>query len=384
MISLPRPHLGKKEEKYVLDCLRNNDISQGKYVRRLEEAFSRFTGVKYGSAVNNGTSALHIALTALGIGGGDEVILPSQTFISTASAVVYCGAKPVFVDCTPDGWCMDPELVGKAVTKRTKAVIPVHLYGNPCDMREIRKIAGKYHIRIIEDSAQAHGSLYRGGKCGSFSDISCFSFYCNKLMTTGEGGICLTNSKALKERIDLLRAQGKDKIGTINKKKNYPKIQFYHRLLGFNYRLSNINAALGVAQFEKLESVIAGKIRIAEEYMRLFKKHGLEKEIVWQKEQEGGRSVYWLFGVLVRDGDIQDRLTKYLNENGIETRSFYYPLHKHPFFPSGIVARKDRGKGKSVTEELNERGIVLPNDISMTKRDIRKVVMTVKGFFSHV
>ncbi|NOZ69772.1 MAG: DegT/DnrJ/EryC1/StrS family aminotransferase [Deferribacteres bacterium] len=384
MISLPRPYLGKKEEKYVLDCVRNNDISQGKYVRRLEEAFSQFIGVKYGSAVNNGTSALHIALTALGVGKGDEVILPSQTFISTASTVVYCGAKPVFVDCTADEWCMDPELVGRAVTRRTRAVIPVHLYGNPCNMKEIRKIARRHHIRIIEDSAQAHGSLYMGRKCGSFSDISCFSFYCNKLMTTGEGGICLTKSKALKERIDLLRAQGKDKIGTINRKRNYPKIQFYHRLLGFNYRLSNINAALGLAQFEKLDSVIARKIRIAEEYMRLFKKHGLEKELVWQKEQDGGRSVYWLFGVLVRDGDIQDRLTKYLNKNRIETRSFYYPLHKHPFFPSGIVTRKDRENGKSVTEELNERGIVLPNDISMTKRDIQKVVMTIKEFFSHV
>ncbi len=381
MISLPRPYLGKKEEKYVLDCLRNNDISQGKYVRRLEEAFSEFIGVKYGSAVNNGTSALHIALTALGIREGDEVILPSQTFISTASTVVYCRAKPVFVDCTADDWCMDPELIGKAVTKKTRAIIPVHLYGNPCNMKEIRQIARRHHLRIIEDSAQAHGALYKGRKCGSFSDISCFSFYCNKLMTTGEGGMCLTNSKALNERINLLRAQGKDKMVTINKKRNYPKIQFYHKLLGFNYRLSNINAAVGLAQFEKLDSIIARKIRIAEEYIRLFKKHHLEKNILWQKEQQGAVSVYWLFGVLVKDGDIQDRLTKYLNKNMIETRSFYYPLHKHPFFPSGIITQERRQGEGSVTEELNERGIVLPNDISMTKRDIRKVILTIKKFF---
>ncbi len=381
MISLPRPYLGKKEESCVIDCIRDNDVSQGKYVQRLEKVFSRFIGVKYGSAVNNGTAALHVALVALGIREGDEVIVPSHTFISTASAVRYCKAKPVFVDCTVDDWCVDTALIEKAITEKTKAIIPVHLFGNPCNMDEILRTARKYRLKIIEDAAEAHGALYKGKKCGSFSDISCFSFYSNKLMTTGEGGMCLTNSKTLKERIDLLRAQGKDKVEIINKKRNYPKFQFYHKLLGFNYRLSNINAAIGVAQFEKLNFVILKKRHIAKEYIYLFKKHHLEKEVVWQNEQQDSRSVYWLFGILVKNGDIQDRLTKYLNNNGIETRSFFYPLHKHPFFPSTIVTQKYRHGRKSVTEELNERGIVLPNDISITDKEIQMVVFTIKNFF---
>lgn len=381
MISLPRPYLGAKEKKYVLDCIRNNDISQGKYVQRLEKLFSRFIGVKYGSAVNNGTSALHIALVALGIKEGDEVILPSHTFISTASAVVYCKAKPVFVDCNIDDWCIDTTLIEEAITEKTKAIIPVHLFGNPCNMSEILQIAKKYELKIIEDAAEAHGAVYKNKKCGSFSDTSCFSFYYNKLMTTGEGGMCLTDNKQLKEHIDLLRAQGKDKIEIINKKRNYPKIQFYHKLHGFNYRLSNINAAIGVAQFEKLNSVILKKRYITKEYIYLFKKHHLEKVIVWQREQQDSKCVYWLFGILVKNGAIQDRLTRYLNKNGIETRSFFYPLHKHPFFPSTIVTQKYRHGRKSVTEELNDRGIVLPNDISMTDKEIQKVVLTIKKFF---
>ncbi len=327
MIKQPQPHIMDKEKEYVLDCLNRHDVAQGNYVRLLEEKFAGYIGVKYASAVANGTIALHLALKTLDIKEGDEVI-------------------------------------EQAITKKTKAIIPVHIYGNAADMHEICAIARKHGVFVIEDAAESHGATYDKKMTGSFSDISCFSFYSNKLMTTGEGGMCLTNSKELKDKMDMLRSQGKE---------------FKHSMLGFNYRLSNINAAVGVGQFEHLPSVLTKKKHIADLYTLLIQKHELAKHLTMQQLEKKGSSVYWLVGILAKDGSIQDKLTKHLNAHGVETRSFFYPMHMHSFLPSHLVHQSHLSK--SVTQDINERGIVLPNDSSMTDEEIEKVVLAIKSFF---
>lgn len=377
MISLPRIYLSHKEKEYVLDCLSHNDIGKGKYADRFEEEFAKYIGVPYATSVNTGTAALHLALVALGIGEGTEVIVPSFTFIATAAAVKYCNATPVFVDCNLDDWCINVDLIEKAITKKTKAIIPVHIYGNCCDMKKIQSIARRHNLVIIEDAAEAHGSEYDGKKCGSFSDIACFSFFGNKMITSGEGGMCLTANKALKEKMDLLRSHGKEKREIINKFPDYPKKQYFHTYLGYNYRMTNLHAAVGLGQLENIEKIIKRKREIAEMYKESFRIHGLDKPFFWQKEV--GKSNSWLIGVLCRDAVVQDLLTKYLNEQGVETRSFFYPLHKHPFFPSTIVC--EREDSKSVSEDINERGIILPNDISMDKKEVNSVALLIQNFF---
>ncbi|MBL7147192.1 MAG: DegT/DnrJ/EryC1/StrS family aminotransferase, partial [Nanoarchaeota archaeon] len=319
MIPVAEPNLDGNELKYVVDCVKTGWISSiGSYVTKFENTFSRYCGMKHGIAVANGTVALHVALEALGIKKGDEVIIPSLTFVATANAVKYTGAKPVFVDSEPRTWNIDPEKIEEKITPRTKAIIPVHLYGHPCDMGRITEIAEKHDLAIIEDAAEAHGAEYKGKKIGSLSAISCFSFYGNKILTTGEGGMCLTNDEKLVEKMRQLKDHGM----SANRR-------YYHLQMGYNYRLTNIQAAIGLAQLEKLEETIAIKRKNVQLYNSLLRNI---KGITLPVEESWAKNVYWLYSILIeKDYKLKrDELMLKLKKEGIETRPFFLPLHQMP------------------------------------------------------
>lgn len=354
MIPIADPLIGNEELKNVIKAVRSGWISsKGKFIQEFEEEFAHFCGVKYGIAVSNGTAALHLALTALGIGQGDEVIIPTLTFIATANAVNYTGAKPVFVDSHPDYWCIDPRKIEKKITKRTKAIIPVHLYGHPCDMDQIMRIAKKYNLLIIEDSAEAHGAEYKGKRVSSFGEINCLSFYGNKIITTGEGGICLTNDKKLSKNMRILRDHGMD-----------PGRRYWHEKIGFNYRMTNMQAAIGVAQMKRIEKLIEAKRKIAFSYNKIFKKI---PGINIPPEMNFARSVYWMYSILLDDRFRMDRdkLMIKLIENGVECRPLFYPIHALP--PYRLSEKFP------IAEAISRRGISLPSAATLRKSDIEKI-----------
>ncbi len=353
------PDIGKEEEKSLIKCVRSKHISQGKFVQKFEKDFSMYLGTKYASAVCNGTAALHLALVALGINKKDEVIVPNCTFISTPNAVSYTGAKPVFVDID-ETYCIDPKEIKKAITKRTKAIIAVHLYGNVADMGWIKKIARKYRLYVIEDCAEAHGAEYKGKKVGSIGDVGCFSFYGNKIITTGEGGMCVTNNKKLKKRIDFLRAQGKPKLEDLKPGREYAQMQFYHHLLAFNYRMTDLQASIGIEQLRKINKIIKRRMKIASIYEKKIK--GFKKPII----KKFTNPVYWFYPILCRTEKEQIIIMNVLRKKGIILRSFFYPCNKQPFY----FEKKDL----RFSIEVNKKGILLPTDIEI--KDAEEITYT--------
>lgn len=342
---MAKPSLDGNELKYVTDCIESNWISsQGDYIRKFEEGFSKFCERKYGVATSSGTTALHLALTALGVGPGDEVIVPCLTFVATASVVKHCGAKPVFVDADERTWNIDVNKIEEKITKKTKAIIPVHLYGAPCDMDPIMKIAKKHKLFVIEDAAEAHGAKYKGKKVGSFGDISCFSFFANKIITTGEGGMCVTNNKALVNKIKLYRDHGRVK-------------GYWHPVVGYNYRMTNLQGALGLAQLEEIDHLL-----IKRRYLSGFYSALLEdvKGITFQNKDY--KNVCWMYSVLFKD---RKKVEKALKENEIDYRLFFYPLNKLPPYRDG--------KKYPVAEKLSKHGINLPTFIDITTQDMLKI-----------
>jgi len=359
MIPVAEPNLNGNELKYVKDCIESGWISSiGEYVKKFEQEFSGYCGVKHGVAVANGTVALHLALEALGIKPGDEVIVPALTFIATANAVKYVGAKPVFIDSEPRTWNIDPERIKEKITKKTKAIMPVHLYGHPCDMGIINEIAEKHDLKVIEDAAEAHGAEYKGKKVGSLSDVSCFSFYGNKILTTGEGGMCLTNDEKIAEKIEQLKDHGMSK-----------ERRYYHPQLGYNYRLTNIQAAIGLAQLERIEQTIDTKRRNAKTYNSLLKN---VKGITLPVEEPWAKNVYWMYSILVERGYKlrRDELIGKLKKEGIDTRPFFIPLHKMPYLDEGLKF--------PIAEELGEKGINLPSSVKLTKEQIEEITSFIK------
>jgi len=245
-IPIAEPLFEGNELKYLTDCIESGWVSSaGKYVQQFENEFGEYIGCKYGVAVHTGTAALHLALAALGVGPGDEVVIPTLTFAATANAVLYTGAKPILVDVEEETWNLDPDLIEKNITEQTKAIIPVHLYGFPCDMDKILEIAEKYNVNIVEDAAEAHGAEYKGKKVGGIGTVGCFSFFANKIITSGEGGICVCNESDIVEKIETLRDHG------MKKDKKY-----WHDEVGFNYRMTNLQAAVCVAQLERINTFI--------------------------------------------------------------------------------------------------------------------------------
>jgi perosamine synthetase len=355
-IPVAEPEIGEEELQNVMEAVKSGWVSsKGPFIEEFERSFSSYINVKYGAATSNGTTALHLALAALGMGRGDKVLVPSLTFIAVANATTYTGAKPVFIDSHPEYWCMDPSKIEEKIDSQTKAIIVVHLYGHPCDMDEIMRIAEDHGLHVIEDCAEAHGAEYKGRKLGSFGIISCFSFYGNKIITTGEGGMCLTSNEELANKIRILRDHGMN-----------PDKKYWHDVIGFNYRMTNLQAAIGVAQLKKIDLLIDKKRQIAIAYKRLLQDLPAIRpapEMSWAK------SVYWLYSVLVKKG-LRNKIINHLEREGIETRPFFYPQHVLPPYKRGLTL--------PVAEELSARGLNLPSGPRLSKNHIQEIVKSLE------
>ncbi|UKT62192.1 DegT/DnrJ/EryC1/StrS family aminotransferase [Pedobacter mucosus] len=358
-IPVYQPTLLGNERKYVNECLDSTWISsKGKFIAEFENAFANYINVEHATTVCNGTVAIHLALLALGIGSGDEVIVPTLTYIASANAIAYTGAKPVFVDSLADTWQMNPADVRAKITPNTRAIMAVHLYGHPCDMQTLKEICKEYDLFLIEDCAEAIGSLYKNQHVGTFGDISTFSFFGNKTITTGEGGMVVTNNYYLYERATHFKGQGLDKDR-----------QYWHDIIGYNYRMTNICAAIGLAQLEQIDSFLSRKIEIAALYKEAFK----NSEISFHAEHADVNSSYWMCSILVPKPYQRDLLCAYLASQGIETRPLFYPVHTMPMYANGFAKH-------AVAEDLGLRGINLPSYPSLSNEQIRFITDAINIF----
>src|SRR3989344_1768125 len=349
---IAQPIIGKEEEKLVLKGLRSGWVSSiGEYLLEFENKFSKFCSTKYGITTSNGTTALHLALVAADIGPGDEVIVPSMTFVATANSVSYTGAKPIFVDSEMESWNIDPEKIKEKINSRTKAIMPVHLYGHPAEMGLINSIAKKYGLLLIEDAAEAHGAMYKNKKVGSMSDMACFFFYGDKIITTGEGGMVVTSNNVLAKKLKILRDHG------ISGRRKY-----YHPHLGFNYRMTNLQAALGVAQLKKIDSIIEKKRQIAGWYKKYLEP--VVPEIILQPEAKWAKNVFWMFSILApkKGKKNRDYLIKELKKKGVDSRPFFFPLNRLP--------RYKTEESHPVAEFLGASGLNLPSSTDLTEDKI--------------
>ena len=353
-IQVAAPDLSGNEEAYAVDAIRSSWISStGRYVDRFEEEFARLCGTRAAISVVNGTSALHLALLALGAGPGDEVIVPSLTYIATANAVRYCGAEPVFADIDPDTWCLDPRALEAAVTNRTRGVIAVHLYGHPADMDALQAVANRHGLWVVEDAAESHGARYRDRPTGSLGAIGVFSFYGNKIVTSGEGGAITVDDPELEQRIRLLRGQGMD-----------PARRYYFPIVGYNYRLTNVACAILCAQIERLPDLLADRRRVFDGYRRRLE--GIEG-IGFQPVADWATPAPWLFCITVNSSQFgcdRDDLAAALDGSGIETRPFFNPLHTMPPYANS------RSTGLAVTEHVARSGLNLPTSALVGEREL--------------
>ena len=368
-IPVCEPTLAGNELQYVSEAVSTGWISSaGKYVTEFEKQFAHYCGCEYGVAVCNGTVALHLALAALGIGKGDEVIIPNFTMIATAFAVCYTGAVPVFVDANPETWNIDAEQIEAKITSRTKAIIPVHLFGLMCDMDAIETIAKRHHLYVLEDAAEAHGAEYRGRKAGSCSDLACFSFFANKNVTTGEGGMVVTNNKDLYDRL----RYHKNMCFPLDGPRNY-----VHNDIGFNYRMSNVVAAIGLAQTEK-----------ADEYKRMrMRNNALYRQYLsnvpgvrFQPLDDDYVDVAWMNAIVIDPrlyGRTKDELMAFLKENKVDTRLLFVGMHRQP------CLRKfgaDCSGNYPVSDFLTEHGFYLPSASSLSEDDIKYICQLIASF----
>jgi perosamine synthetase len=373
MIPVNEPLIGKQEIANVLDCLKTGWISSaGKYLEEFERAWASYCGMQYGIAVSNGTTALQVAVACLGLQPGDEVILPTFTIISCAQAITYNQAIPVLVDCEPRTWCMDASLVKDRITPRTRAIMPVHIYGHPVDMDPILDLARQHHLYVIEDAAEAHGAEYLSGRgtqnetwrrCGGMSDISVFSFYANKLVTTGEGGMVLTNDPAIAERARSLR----------NLCFRHER-RFYHTELGHNFRLTNLQAAIGLAQVERMPQTIQKKRWMGESYTRRLRHL---TNIQLPVEESWARQVYWMYGLVLDEstGLGAPEFARRLQAEGVETRPFFLGIHEQPVYTNqGLF----KGEKYPVAERIARQGLYLPSGLTLTENQLETVCRAVE------
>lgn len=353
------PLLDGNERKYVDECIDTSWISsRGHFVSDFENAFASYIGMKYATGVCNGTVAIHLAMVALGIKKGDEVIVPTFTYVASANPILMVGATPVFVDSKKDDWQMDPEDVRRKITPKTKAIVAVHLYGHPCDMDPIMEIAKENNIFVIEDCAEAIGSEYHGKKIGSFGTVACFSFFGNKTITCGEGGMVMTNDENLYDLLCHYKAQGVSKTR-----------EYWHDVVGYNYRMTNIQAAIGLAQLEKVEEKVSKKEQLGQWYQRYLK----DTPLVFHAPLPNVRHTFWMCSVLAKDAQDRISLRRYLAVNGIETRPTFPAIHEMPMY--------DVKESFPVGKELSERGINLPSYPALEEQDVINICNVIKDYY---
>ena len=353
MIPVAEPMLGEREQELVADAVESGWISpKGEYVDRFEAKFASFADTETALATSTGTAALHLALVAAGVGEGDEVLVPSLTWIACANTVTYVGADPVFVDVDPDTYTMDPDAAREAVTEDTEAMMPVHLYGHPCDMDPLLDLADEHNLTVIEDCAEAHGATYEESPVGSIGDIGCFSFYANKVFTTGQGGMITTGDPELADRVYLYRRDGMSE-----------ERKYYHPMIGYNYRLTNVQAALGVAQLERAETIIEKKRAVGEQYTQALN----HLPVTVNPNADWASSVYWMNTAVFDSEDTKERVVAALSDADIETRPFFVPLHHQPPYQGS------EWTPCPVAERLHKRGINLPSSPKLDSDSVSTV-----------
>jgi len=364
MIKIPvyRPYLHGNERKYVNKCLDSTWISsKGQFIERFEEHFRDYVGSSFAISTSNGTTALHLALLSLWIGHGDEVIVPSLTYIASVNSIVYTGAKPVFVDSLPKSWQIDPNDVQRKISTKTRAILAVHLYGHPCNIEILQKIAEANGLYLIEDSAEAFGSYFKQKHVGNFGIVSTFSFFGNKTITTGEGGMLTVQDRALYEKISILKNQGND-----------PLRSYWHTMIGYNYRMTNLSAAIGLAQIEQANEILQKKRTIAIWYQERLKGLPLQTH---QEDPDYVHS-FWMISILLDQPKDRDLLRDFLLSVGIETRPFFYPIHYLPMY-------KNIASGKScrTAENISARGINLPSFPDLTQSEVEFICEQIAIYF---
>jgi len=352
--------LAGNERQYVLDCLDTNWISSnGKYIGLFEESFAKFCGVRHAVAANNGTTALHLALLALDLKAGDEVIIPTVTYVATANVVRYCGATPVFVDVCAETMNIDASDIERKITHRTRGIIPVHLYGHPADMTAVNRIAQKHGLWVVEDAAEAHGAEVLGKRVGGLGTCGTFSFFGNKIITTGEGGMITTNDDDLAAKLRLYRGQGVD-----------AKRRYWFLVVGYNYRMTNIQAAIGLAQMEGIDKALTDRETLAGWYNGALT--DLQDRIVLPTQAKWAKHVFWMYTVFLLDGDEdkRDQVMERLDEMGIETRPVFYPMHVMPPY--------QEESSYPVADLWSQRGINLPTHQDLTRADVERVARSLR------
>lgn len=352
MIPIAKPYIGREEKKAVMTVLESGMLAQGSKVKEFEERFAKYIGTKYAVATNNGTTALHIALLSCGIGKGEEVITTPFTFIATTTSILFCDAIPSFVDIEPRTFNIDPNKIENAITKNTKAIMVVHLYGQSAEMDKIQEIADKYGLKIIEDACQAHGAEFNGKKVGSIGDVGCFSFYPTKNMTTGEGGMITTNDYEIAMKATLLRDHGQ-------------KERYNHIIVGYNYRMTDISAAIGIEQLKKLENFNKKRIENAK-----YLSKNLPNSVVVPYEMKNSKHVFHQYTIRSKK---RDKLAFSLNKNGIGT-GIYYPKCLHQYKPLEKFYRNDLKNSEKASLEV----LSLPVHPLVKKEDLDKIVEVIK------
>jgi perosamine synthetase len=356
--------LAGKEAEYLAECVKTGWISSsGPFVKRFEEQFAAWCGVRFGISANSGTSALHLALAALGVGPGDEVIVPSLTIIACANVVVLCGATPVLADVDPETGCISAEAAARCVTARTKAIMPVHLYGFPCNVAALPSRSPAGPIAVVEDAAEAIGTELSGKRAGALGTVGAFSFFANKVVTTGEGGMAVTDDPDRALRLRRFRDQW-----------FVPERRFFHPDIGFSYRISNVQAALGVAQLERVSELVRARIDVAARYRSLFE--GLHELELPPEAPRGSMNCHWMYAVRVasRKPGVRDALAAHLAACGIETRTFFIPLHRQPPY-------RQLPAHCPVSDDWSERGLLLPTGPLLTLGQQERVASEVRRFF---
>jgi perosamine synthetase len=359
-IPLYRPSLRGNETRYVVECLETSWISaRGRFVGEFEGQFALKLGDGHALSTCNGTAALHLSVAGLGIGAGDEVIVPTLTYIASVNAVSYVGATPVFADSLPGSWQIDPESVAAKISPRTKAIMAVHVFGQTCDMDALELLARRHRLFLIEDCAEAFGAQYRGRPAGVLGDVAAFSFFGNKTITTGEGGMVLSRDRALIERCRRLRGQGL-----------VPGREYWHDRIGYNYRMSNVAAAIGLAQLERSGELVSRKRRLAERYFERLAGTPLE----FHREQAGTVHAYWMVSATCRNKTQRESLRAHLFDAGIETRPVFHPVHTMGIYRSDFA-------GKTVAEDIAERGLNLPSWPDISDAEFETVADSIESFF---